>query len=246
VYVSALALILGGAAQYLFSERRVISPGTEIAFGAEDILYKIQEFWGPYFLIFPAAVLFDWMYSHVSKPIAVAVLLGFVMYPWTNPTMDLAYFEHSIVQEWAKNLFCAKVGWWGGLPDRRWVQSSQELELSEALRKEIKAGRITTKTHIVHVTPRATIWQDVLLHSVYTGIDDDIYVIHPDGDLNKGGYLGSRVRPIAELPAALSTKPPYIVVFQNPSLRLSLPPAGYQEIFRRPEIRLFRRDDLAR
>jgi len=85
----------------------------------------------------------------------------------------------------------------------------------------------------------------VLLHSVFTGINDDIYVIHPDSDLNAQSSAGSRTRPIDELPAALAKNPPYIVVFQDPPPTLSLPPDGYHEIFRDDEtIRLFRRDSL--
>ena len=171
-----------------------------------------------------------------------------MIFPWSqNPNVDISYNEHPLAVEWARNLFTAKLGWWLNSPDHRWAQSQRELELSEALRTEIRAGRITPATHIVHVTPEAIIWKDVLLHSVFTGIDDDIYVIHPEGDMDKGGSAGSRMRPATELPAALARNPPYIVVFKEPPPPLHLPPEGYHEIFRDDEtIRLYRRDDLAR
>jgi len=246
IYVVALALAIAGFAQYLIG-LNLIASGAEAKFGVADVLYKLNEYWCSYFLIFPAAVLFDWIYCQVSKVIAVAVLLALVIFPWSqNPSLDISYNEHPVAVEWAGNLYCAKLGWWGGSPDHRWVQSPAELALSEALRAEVRAGRITPATHIVHVTPQAVVWQDVLLHSVFTGIDDDIYVIHPDGDLSKGGYAGSRMRPIAMLPAALTKNPPYIVVFNEPPPLLSLPPRGYEEIFHDDEtIRLFRRDDLS-
>ncbi|MGC2445514.1 hypothetical protein [Candidatus Binatus sp.] len=246
VYVAAIALIFGGLAEHLVLSGSLMSAGAQGKFGVQDVLYKVEEYWDPYFLVFPAALLFDWIYRHLSKPISVAVLLALLIFPWSQPAVDLTYYEHPVAEEWAKNWLCAKLGWWAGAPDHRWVQSPSELALSEALRAEIRAGRITTATHIVHVTPHATIWHDVLLHSVYTGIDDDIYVIHPDGDLSKGGYAGSRMRPIAMLPAALARNPPYIVVFQEPPPSLSLPPRGYDEIFNDDEtIRLYRRGDLA-
>jgi hypothetical protein len=247
VYVAALAIAIAGFAQYLIGLNSLTASGAEAKFGVADLLYKLNEYWCPYFLVFPAAVLFDWIYCHVSKSIAVAILLALVIFPWSqNPNLDISYNEHPVAVEWAGSLYTAKLGWWQSSPDHRWVQSPAELALSEALRAEIRAGRITTQTHIVHVTPRATIWQDVLLHSVYTGIDDDIYVMHPDGDLSEGGYAGSRMRPIAMLPAALATNPPYIVVFKEPPPSLSLPPRGYEEIFHDDEtIRLFRRDDLS-
>ena len=34
----------------------------------------------------------------------------------------------------------------GKLPDHRWVQSPRELRLSDILRREIEAGRVTTAT----------------------------------------------------------------------------------------------------
>jgi hypothetical protein len=247
IYVAALAMVVGAFARYLVVSNPLAAAGAEAQFGVQDVLYKLQEYWCPYFLVFPAAVLFDWIYSHVSRSVAVAALLALVIFPWTQPNVDLGYNEHPVVLEWAKNLYFAKLGWWVKSPDHRWVQSPAELALSEALRAEIRAGRITTQTHIVHVTPRAIIWQDVLLHSVYTGIDDDIYVQYPDGDLNKGGYAGSRMRPIEMLPAALAANPPYVVVFNDPPPSLSLPLPGYQEIFHDDDetIHLFRRDDLS-
>ena len=171
-----------------------------------------------------------------------------LIFPWSqNPSPYLlSYNEHPVAVEWATNLCVAKRGWWLASPDHRWVQSPAELSLSEALRAEVRAGRITPATHIVHVTPQAQIWQDVLLHSVFTGIDDDIYVMNLKGDLIKGGSAGSRMRPITELPAALARNPPYIVVFKEPPPSLSLPPQGYEEIFRDDEtIRLYRREGLA-
>ena len=159
--------------------------------------------------------------------------------------MDLTYYEHPVAEEWAR--LALRETWMVG----RRTRSSMGAEpigtcAQRGVTRGDSSGRITTATHIVHVTPHATIWHDVLLHSVYTGIDDDIYVIHPDGDLSKGGYAGSRMRPIAMLPAAVAGNPPYIVVFQQPPPSLSLPPRGYDEIFNDDEtIRLYRRGDLA-
>src|SRR5579862_9684653 len=119
------------------------------------------------------------------------------------------------------------------------------MDLSNTLREEIAAGRITTRTHIVHVTPKAIIWQDVLLHSLYTGIDDDIYVIQPDGDLTRGAYANSRMHPISDLPDALAANPPYVVSYNEAESMVSLPAGKYQEIFAKDGIHLYRRSDLA-
>lgn len=47
------------------------------------------------------------------------------------------------------------------------------------------------------------------------------------------------------LQAALAKSPPYIVVHNEKPAWLTLPPAGYDEIFHDDGIRLFRRHDIA-
>jgi hypothetical protein len=246
IYVAAIGLLLARLAEYLLSAN-LFSPTSGAAqFGVDDVIWKLNEYWGPYCLIFPAAVLFAWLYWNVSRPLAAAALVVLLVYPWAqHPELDIAYNEHSIAEGWARDWYCAKIGWWTTLPDHRWLQNPSEMDLSAALRKEIAAGRITSHTHIVHVTPKAIIWQDVLLHSVYTGIDDDIYVIHPDGDLTRGAYANSRMRPISDLPQALASNPPYVVSYNEAQNFLTLPAGKYQEIFTEDGIHLFRRSDLA-
>jgi hypothetical protein len=88
-------------------------------------------------------------------------------------------------------------------------------------------------------------WQDVVLFSVYTGVDDDLYVENPSGPLDQGGTAGSRLHPVSMLPDAIAKRPPYIVVHNDPPAGMTLPPPGYDVIFNEDNIRLFRRDDLS-
>jgi hypothetical protein len=244
VYVAAIALLLIKLAEYILNMHFWSNSG-EAQFGIEDVIWKLNEYWGPYFLIFPAAALFVWLSRRLSQPLAAAALLVLLVFPWAqHPDRDIAYNEHSVAEGWARDWYTAKLGWWTTLPDHRWLQTQSEMDLSSALLREIAAGRITTKTHIVHVTPKAIIWQDVLLHSVYTGIDDDIYVMHPDGDLTKGAYANGRMHSISDLPNALATNPPYVVSYNEAQELLSLPAGKYQEIFDRDGIHLYRRSDL--
>jgi len=82
------------------------------------------------------------------------VLLAFVMLPLVPlPRQGIMYAEHPLADEWAWEWLLAKQGWWGATLDNRWAQSPDELALNDVLRAEIRAGRITTDTHIVHVTP---------------------------------------------------------------------------------------------
>jgi hypothetical protein len=247
VYVAAAALLLARLAEYLLTSNFWSPAGGAAQFGVDDVIWKLNEYWGPYFLVFPAAALFLWLYRNLSGPLTVAALLIVLVFPWAqHPELDIAYNEHSIAEGWARDWYCAKVGWWIYSPDHRWLQSPSEMDLSAALRKEIEAGRITAKTHIVHVTPKAVIWQDVLLHSVYTGVDDDLYVIHPVGDLTQGASANSRMKPIDDLPQALAGDPPYIVSYNEAQNWLSLSPGKYDEIFTEGGIHLYRRSDLAR
>jgi hypothetical protein len=246
VYVAVVALLIADFVVHLPWWNMLPLSGQQAQFGLADVIYKLGEYWCPYFLVFPAAVVFDWIYRNVSRTVAVAMVLVLVIFPWSQrPELDPHYHGHSLAEEAALDDQIAKLGWWGGTPDTRWAQSSAELALSETLRNEIRAGRITPATHIVHVTPHTIMWQDVLLFSVYTGIDDDLYVENPASPLDQGGTAGSRLHPLSMLPDAIAKRPPYIVVHDEPPAGLTLPPPGYDEIFNEDKVVLFRRDDLS-
>lgn len=245
LWTIATALLGAGFVEYCARTNLFASGGTAQAFGFDDVVNKIGEYWYPYLLIFPAAAGFDWLFRCCSKPLALMALLAFLMFPWLQrPDLDVGYMQHSIAQQWAVDWLIAKQGWWGDTPDTRWAQSPPELALNEKLRDEILAGRITTATHIVHVTSHTIMWQDVLLFSVYTGIDDDLYVVKPAAGLGQGGTAGGRLRPVSMLPAAIAKFPAYVVVHNDPPPELSLPLNGYDQIFNEGRIRLYRRHDL--
>ncbi len=246
VYVAAMAMLIAVLTEHFSQTKLLAAYGAQAQFGVTDIVRKLAEYWCPYFLVFPAAVLFEWIYRQVSRPVAVAALLVLVVFPWSqHPELDMEYHEHSLAAEGAWNWQLAKQGWWGSTLDARWAQSPAELGLSETLRYEIRAGRITLATHIVHITPNTIMWKDVLLFSVYTGINDDLYVENPSEPLDQGGTAGSRLYPVSMLPDAIAKRPAYIVVHDDPPAGLTLPPPGYDEIFNEDNVVLFRRDDLS-
>lgn len=247
VYAIAGALAVGIVAEYATPSGSSWLHGSGAGFGLADVVYKVSEYWYPYCLILPAAAAFDLAYRRLSNVGSIALLLILLMFPFSQrPELDMSYTEHSLAQEWSVDWLLAKQGWWGNTGDTRWAQSPAELELSKFLREEIRNGRITTATHIVHVTPNTIMWQDVLLYSVYTGIEDDLYLMHPDPTLGESSTSSSRLWPVSMLPAALAKNPPYIVVHNESPPWLTLPPAGYDEIFHDDGIRLFRRHDIAR
>jgi hypothetical protein len=241
-WLAAVALMIPTVVEYAIGPALRIFPSQQMQFGLNDIVFKLQEYWLPYFLVFPAAVLFDWAYRHLSRTVAVAVLLGLVVFPWTDRSrLDINYYEHPLVDQWAVNWQTAKTGWWGDSPDHRWLQSPDEFALIDKIRDEIDAGRVTAATHVIHVAPESIAWKDELLYSLYTGIDDDIYVVKPEESLGKGDTAQSRMHPAKLLPAAMRERPPYLVVYRQATPQgMTLPPPGYDEIFHRGDIRLFR------
>ena len=119
-----------------------------------------------------------------------------------------------------------------------------ELALVEVLQDERKAGRITMKTHVLHIANDVIVWHQFNRFSVFTGIDDDPIVQEiPSSDI--GWLAGGRVRQMAELPDAIARKPPYILIQIPPPDSVKFPPEDYDKIFARGVLQLYRRHDLA-
>ncbi len=210
-----------------------------------DIAYKLEEYWCPYFLIFPAAIPFAMLYEAKARtrPLVVLALLSILIYPW-HPWQEVSYdyTEHSIVEEWGIDLGTAARGFWVESHDGRWTMTPADFALVDFLRGEQASGRITTATHVLHIAHDAIVMGDFNRFAVFTGIDDDpmVYEIDP-GDI--GWFAGSRLRKISELPQALAERPAYILEQVSPPAWMKEPPDGYAEVFHRGALRLFRRDE---
>jgi hypothetical protein len=106
------ALAIGAAAEYAMPFATSLLRGVGVGFGIDDVVFKVAEYWYPYFLIFPAAAAFDLVYRHVSKVLSIALLLILLIFPFSqHPELDIMYTEHSLAQEWADDLQIAKQGW---------------------------------------------------------------------------------------------------------------------------------------
>jgi hypothetical protein len=218
--------------------------GGALGAGIADLHYKLDEYWTPYFLVFAAALLFSLLGERGSRPVIVAALLAILIYPWTprfNANYD--YEEHSVAENWGIDLRTAAGGYWLSTPDRRWTMGPAEFALVACLKGEQAAGRITLKTHILHLAHDAIVWRDFNRFSVFTGINDDpvVYEIPPS---DVGWMAGGRVRRVFALPALLAKRPPYILTQVAPPPGIRMPPHGYELIFSRGDLRLFRRRDL--
>jgi hypothetical protein len=238
------ALLLGMGIEYASNRWHAIftDPGTQVAM--HDWFYKV-DYWLPYMLMFPAAYLATCLARVTSIRVATFVVLLSLFVPWRNyidphatPMMDPNYHQQAIPETWCFKVETGMRGHWGNTRDRRWAQSPAELELSRVLMREVEAGRITPATHVVHLSAFISLYQDVLLFSVYTGINDDPYLTNHAFNASDAG---SRLRPIEEFHARLAERPPYVVIHND--LPVGLAPdalRGYEEIFNRDGIRLLR------
>jgi len=240
--LAAFALILAIASEYLgeFLYRIAASPSFQMM--VWDIGIKSWDYWSPYFLLFPAGLLFALLYERWSKPATIFALLTILIYPWhQGQNADYDSDQHSVTEQWAFNLATAARGYWAGSADRRWTFGPAEFALLEVMNKEIAAGRITPSTHVLHIAQSTSPW--IFAHfSVFNGVNEDpIEFTPPSSTL---WQAGSRVREIGALAQALAEKPPYILEqAKSPSQKVKIPDE-YEEVFHRAGLELFRRRDL--
>jgi len=241
--VLAISLIIGVAADIAgnYFGPRITAPAERHMVG--DFISKLIDYWIPFILIFPAGLLFGLLHDRISRPLALFAVLVILMYPWTrveNP-QDYDGDEHAISEQWAFNLSRAEAGYWVGTPDGRWTIGPDGFALVDVLQQELRAGRITPATHILHVTDSTSAWA-LEQTAIFTGIDDDPYDLNYDP--NNLFQAGSRVRGPDDLPAALMRRPAYILEQCPAPVSMGDPPSGYEKIFDRANLRLYRRADL--
>ncbi len=237
------ALLSSMAIQYASDRWRLkfADPGVQVA--VYDWFYKV-DYWLPYLLVFPSAALAAAVARATSVRMATAMLLVLLFMPWrhaVDPTSsvfaDPNYYQHTIAESWSYMMETGMRGHWGNTRDRRWAQTPAERELSEVLLREVDAGRITPATHVVHLSAFVSLYQDVALFSVYTGINDDPYLTNHV--FNPSDH-GSRLRPIEEVRARLAERPPYVLIHNQPSILPEETFRGYEEIFNEDGLQLLR------
>ncbi|TMA73043.1 MAG: hypothetical protein E6J72_20040 [Deltaproteobacteria bacterium] len=220
-------------------------PNLTVGLAVEDLHHKI-EYWFPYVLIFPSAVVLRWLSDVIGVRVVVYALLVLLSVPMICRTniCDPNRQGHALVQEWAHSLEFAKRGYWGVTGDPRWAQSQTEFQVIDILLGEVEAGRITMDTHIVHLEPAILMYMDTVLFSVYTGINDDTYV--EDWVLDRSTAAG-RFYPIEAFQDRMATSPPPYIVIHAKTLNdrglrhvPDIPPE-YEELLNRDGIRLLRR-----
>lgn len=242
VSIVATALLIGIASQFL-KYLAGMSGSQAFGSGVADIGFKVEEYWCPYFLVLAATIPFALAYHSRERTrlVVVLALLTLLIYPWyPRFNVDDNYTEHSIADEWGISLGTAANGFWILTHDSRWTMGPADFALVDYLRAEQARGHISTATHILHLAHDATVMGDFNRFSVFTGINDDpILQYIPATDV--GWFATSRVRPISELPKALAENPAYILEQVDPPSWMKNPPEGYEKVFERESLRLFRR-----
>jgi hypothetical protein len=242
-WVVALAMMIGVASEAAVNYLTPMVRSPVESHMLSDFIAKLLEYWVPYILIFPAGLLFGLIHDRISKPLALFAVLTILMYPWTrieNP-QDYDGEEHAISEHWAFNLARAQSGYWYGTADYRWTLDKSGFALVDVLLNEVRAGRITPATHILHLTNSTSAWELAQV-AIFTGIDDD--PIDLNYDPNNIFQAGSRVRGPDDLHTALSDRPPYILEQCPVPAWMGDPPTGYAQIFQGANLRLYRRADL--
>ncbi len=205
-----------------------------------DVAIKLWDYWCPYFILFPAGFAVALAYDRWSRPAVFFVLMTLLIYPWYQrpDPVDFDSLEHAVAEQWGFNLYTAAEGYWAGHADRRWTFSNDEFAVIDLLMKEIAAGRITPKTHILHIAHDTSMWT-LFQFSILTGIDDDpMEIAYDPGNLYQ---VGSRVRGLNDLPSVMLTRPPYILEQVPPPASLGDSPDGYELLWKSGGIRPYRR-----
>jgi len=242
---ASLLVLLGIATEWACVRSLPKFVDTPVGFALADILYKI-DYWYPYAFVFPAA----YLYGRLARPLpagAPLLVLLLVFVPWRdNAGGNFISHQIAVSEWWAHAIGTAKGGYWWGAESPRWAQTPAELELMRILRGEIAAGRITLATHIAHLTPHTLMGKNVVLFSMYTGIDDDLYVADETYRLDIGGTAGSRLRRAdpATIEEAFAKRPPYIVIHDDPVSLAAEAVVDYEELFNRDGVRLLRHRTL--
>ena len=243
----SLVLLVAIALEWLCVTLLPTFVDTPVGFGLADVVYKI-DYWYPWALVFPAAYLFASLARSAGEGASVLVLLLLLFIPWKDNTHGNFISHQMAISEWfAQTIGTAKGGYWWNAAEPRWAQTDAERALNDLVRDEIAAGRITAATHIVHLTPHTLMGKNVVLFSVFTGVDDDPYVADRTYRLDLGATAGSRLRRAEPetIAAVLAAHPPYVVIHGNPLALAADALADYDELLNRDDVRLLRHRSLA-
>jgi hypothetical protein len=211
-----------------------------------DVSRKIADCWMPFAMVFPAARLIAVGCELLPEAAVMTMLLAVLFYsPRRIVGIDYYDHEHSIGENWMIDFSILTSGYWTNSADPRWTANPAQFQLFEVLRNEIRAGRITTSTNILHLVHDVDPYRKWVRFSVFTGVNDDPLVITPSESQWNMFMTGGRARSITHFKEALAKRPMYILSEIPLSEPLGIPD-DYERIFDSGGITLYRRNDRAR
>ena len=208
-----------------------------------ELTRKIASFWMPFAMVFPAARLIAVICELLPKALVMTVVLALLIFPPPRRGgMDYYTHEISIGENWMIDFSILSSGYWTLSADPRWTADPNEFRLFEVLRDEIRAGRLTTSTNILHLVHDVNPYGKWVRFSVFTGVNDDPLVIAPTESQWDMFMAGGRARSITHFKEELAKRPKYILSEIPLSEPLGIPDE-YERIFDSGGIILYRRND---
>ena len=214
-------------------------------------LPKTLQYWVPVFVALLAgaglAAVAGWNRAPVVlRGVGLAAFVGAASLPIRSTPIDAFHLgEHRLSETFSIAMRWVQTGFWAGYPDSRYVVDAPRQELLDAVRAEIRAGRLGPDTGVLHVAGSFQQWVATPL-GVFDGVTETDVV--PDVEVSIH-TVGGRLRPLADLPSLLSEGPPggrtYGCVVLEPSDRLptgtrdAIVAAGYVSIFANAQGELF-------
>ena len=181
---------------------------------------------------------------HVPWLLRVGAATAFVIVaalPLRDTPIDAFHLgEHRWSESMAIDLRFAESGFWRGFPDTRTVVDEPRQELLDAVRSEIRAGRLRHDTPVLHVASSFQQWVATPL-GVFDGVFETFLSLDPEVTHQT---VGGRLYDVADLAAYLDpARYPYLVLEPRDlpgGLREQIVVAGYEAIFANEQGEVFR------
>jgi hypothetical protein len=171
----------------------------------------------------------------------IAFLAVMVLPVREAPLVDAYYLgERRLSETVSLQLRYAETGYWRGYPDARRIVAPDQVELLEALRAEIAAGRLGPSSAVLHVA-RSFQQSSAVPLGVFAGVIETDVTLDAEVSIHT---VGGRLRPFDDLAAELALRPPYVVLEPDglpAGTREAIVAAGYDSIFGNRRGELFSR-----
>jgi hypothetical protein len=210
-------------------------------------LPKTLHYWVPVFAAILAAgglgaLLTAEIVPRLVRGVGIVAFVGAAALPIRTTPIDAFHLgEHRLSETLSIALRWIQSGFWVGFPDSRYVVDAPRQEILDAVRTEIRAGRLGPDTPVLHVAGSFQQWVATPL-GVFAGLTETD--VTPDA-VESIHTVGGRLGPIDDLSSQLASGAyPYVLFepspeFLPPGIRDRIVAAGYRLIFANAQGELF-------